>query len=181
MIEPSQVRERASKLYYDIKRRSAPTYWQNGRMKGQMRWAGVPVPYSSAEFATWLLTEVGCRAFLCPYCNAPIDVLSMTLDHDVPLHQPGGTNLWANLVPCCADCNNIKGELTGEQYLLFRKLMRQLHPDAEANILMRVRAGGGALKATQRLIILEAELAKYRPRALKGRSKPSLVTSDEPF
>jgi 5-methylcytosine-specific restriction endonuclease McrA len=177
MIDRSQVTARARQLYSDLKKRSAPTYWKNGKRKGMVHWEGVPIDYSSDAFASWLLTTIGCQAFLCPYCNAPLDALSMTLDHGIPLHS-GGTNSWANLVPCCGDCNNIKGELTGEQYLLFRKLMRQMHPAAEANILMRVRSGGGAQKNAQRVIILQAELAK-----LSGGRKPFRRPSpvEEPF
>jgi 5-methylcytosine-specific restriction endonuclease McrA len=170
VIEPKQVRQRASKLYYDIKRRSEPKLWKNGRLKGRTRWAGVPVPYSSEAFATWLLTEIGCNAFLCPYCKAPIDVLSMTLDHDVALHS-GGTNEFNNLVACCADCNTLKGKLTGDQYRDFRALLRlNLDPAAEAEILQRLRSGAMGMRLSQQM------------RAQKANKlQPSLATSDEPF
>ena len=140
MIEPKQVTERARKLYSDIKKRSAPTYWKSGRKKGRMLWPGMPLPYSSDEFADWLMREIGCNAFLCPYCNAPLDVLSMTLDHDVPL-KSGGSNDFGNLVPCCADCNGLKHRLTGGEYLLVRGTLRTLPPHVEGNLLMRLRAG----------------------------------------
>jgi hypothetical protein len=74
----------------------------------------------------------------------------MTLDHDIPLHG-GGTNEFPNLVPCCADCNTIKGKLTGAQYLLFRKLLRQLPPKAEADILQRLRSGAMGMRLSQEL------------------------------
>jgi 5-methylcytosine-specific restriction endonuclease McrA len=140
MIEPKQVRERASKLFYDIKRRSAPKLWKAGKRAGRVRWHGVPVPYTSDEFATWLLDKIGCNAFLCPYCNAPLDVLSMTLDHDFPL-AAGGDNSFGNLVPCCSDCNGLKHTLTGDEYLMLRKALRNLPPKIEANVLARLRAG----------------------------------------
>jgi hypothetical protein len=165
MIEPKQVRERASKLFYDIKRRSAPTYWKSGRMKGRVNKPEVPVPYTSDEFAAWLLTTIGCNAFLCPYCNAPLDVLSMTLDHNVPL-RPGGNEL-PNLVACCADCNTLKGKMIGKDYLQFRRLMRELSAPAEANVLARLRAGA----LGQRLLWEK-----------QGKKKqPSVVMADEPF
>jgi 5-methylcytosine-specific restriction endonuclease McrA len=165
VIEPKQVRERASKLYYDIKRRSAPTYWKNGRMAGRMKWPGAPVPYSSETFATWLLTEIGCNAFLCPYCNAPLDVLSMTLDHSTPL-AIGGDNEFSNLIPCCGDCNGLKHKLTGQEYLALRLALRTLPPNVEANVLARLRAGA----LGQRLLWEK-----------QSKKKPALVTSEEPF
>lgn len=169
MIEPKQVRERALQLYRDIKKRSEPSYWKNGRLAGRMRWGGVPVPYTRDDFATWLLTTIGCNAFLCPYCNAPLDVLSMTLDHNVAL-KANGTNEFNNLVACCADCNNIKGKMTGDDYLMLRKLLRTLAPPAEAEVLRRLRTGAMAQRMAQELAAQKA-----------AKHKPSLVTSDEPF
>jgi 5-methylcytosine-specific restriction endonuclease McrA len=169
MIETRQVMARARQLYSDLKRRSAPTYWKNGRLAGRMRWPGAPIPYTSDEFAAWIMRRVGCQAFLCPYCNAPLDVLSMVLDHDTPLHG-GGTNDFENLVPCCADCNTIKGKVVGEQYHFFRQLMRKLHPSAETDILSRLRSGAMGQRLAQQL------------RAGKSaKQKPALVRSEEPF
>jgi 5-methylcytosine-specific restriction endonuclease McrA len=169
MIEPKQVRVRASKLFYDISRRSEPKLWKSGRMKGRVRWPGMPVPYTSDEFATWLLTEIGCSAFLCPYCSCPLDVLSMTLDHGIPVHAGGG-NEFTNLVPCCRDDNELKGGMTGKGYMLFRKLLRELPPADEADVLKRLRYGLNGMRASQQL---RAQRAK--------KNQPSLVTSDEPF
>lgn len=166
MIEPRHVRERASKLFYDIKRRSEPRLWKSGPRVGKIIRPAIPVPYSSEAFATWLLETVGCRAFLCPYCNAPLDVFTMTLDHGIPI-SIGGTNEFDNLVPCCADCNKLKHSLTGEQYLELRRKLRELHPAIEANVLARLRAA--ALGQT----LLWQKNAK--------KPQPSLVTSDETF
>ncbi len=171
MIDPKQVISRARTLYSDVKKRSAPTYWKTGRFKGRVRWAGVPVPYSSDEFAAWLLKSVGCQAFLCPYCQAPLDALSMTLDHGTPLHG-GGTNDFDNLVPSCSDCNNVKGKLDYASYLLFRKLLRQLPPPAEADVLRRLRSGAMGMRLSQQM------------RAAKSGSsrKPAAaMADDEPF
>lgn len=148
MISEKQFRARASKLYSSIKARSKPTYWKKGRMKGRMRWQGTPVPHTSEEFLAWLRERVGLNAFLCPYCNAPLDVLSMSLDHNIAL-KAGGSNCFINLVPCCGDCNNLKSKLTGQDYMQFRSLMRQLSPAAEANILQRLRSGAMGMRLSQ--------------------------------
>lgn len=153
MIEEKQIRVRASKLYYDINRRGAK--------------AKIPVqtPYSSEAFATWLLATIGCNAFLCPYCNAPLDALSMTLDHGLPLAR-GGDNKFSNLVPCCEDCNKLKHKLTGDEYLALREKLRELPPHVEANVLGRLRTGG----LGQKMMWQKA-----------ANKKPSLLKSDEPF
>jgi 5-methylcytosine-specific restriction endonuclease McrA len=166
VIEPKQVRERASKLYYDIKRRSEPKLWKTGRLRGRTRWAGVPVPYSSDDFAAWLMQTIGCNAFPCPYCGAPLDVLSMVLDHDVPLHS-GGTNEFSNLVPTCRDDNELKGSMTGADYRIFRRLIRQLSPPGEADVVKRLRFGLHGMRLSQQM------------RAQKSKQKPLMV--EEPF
>lgn len=165
MIEQKQVRVRASKLYYDIKRRSEERLWKSGPRAGRVLRPAIPVPYSSETFATWLLDKVGCNAFLCPYCNAPLDVFTMTLDHGIPISF-GGTNEFDNLVPCCADCNSLKHSLTGEQYLELRRKLRELHPAIEANVLGRLRAAALGQKLLWQ----------------KGAKRPQLaLVAEEPF
>lgn len=48
----------------------------------------------------------------CQYCGQPKHPL--TLDHVIPRDR-GGTTGWENLVCCCTQCNNLKGNLTPEQ------------------------------------------------------------------
>ncbi len=43
----------------------------------------------------------------CAYCTRP----ASTVDHVVPRSRGGG-NTWENLVACCRDCNNRKGDRT---------------------------------------------------------------------
>jgi 5-methylcytosine-specific restriction endonuclease McrA len=171
MIEPKQVRERAQKLYSDMKRRSQPTYWQSGPRRGRIMWPGAQLPsYSSDVFASWLLTEIGCNAFLCPYCSAPLDVISMTLDHDIPLKK-GGDNEISNLVFCCSDCNELKGAMTGKGYRLFRAMLLELSESDAADLLKRLRYGLSGMRVAQQ---------SHKNKKIKAQ-QPSLVTSDEPF
>jgi 5-methylcytosine-specific restriction endonuclease McrA len=57
---------------------------------------------------------------VCHYCGDPMmrmpnERKSFTLDHVVPRSR-GGSNLLNNLVGSCAECNQDKGSLTGEEY-----------------------------------------------------------------
>lgn len=54
----------------------------------------------------WLRDEGTCQ-----YCNKTINVQSFTLDHVVP-KSIGGKTSWENVVVCCYDCNQKKGEKT---------------------------------------------------------------------
>lgn len=48
----------------------------------------------------------------CQYCGAT-DVM-LTLDHVLPISRGGGHS-WTNLVACCVQCNNFKGNRTPEE------------------------------------------------------------------
>ena len=47
----------------------------------------------------------------CVYCGS---TKHLTIDHVIPVSK-GGLNTWKNLVTCCFDCNNKKGDKTLEE------------------------------------------------------------------
>ena len=51
----------------------------------------------------------------CWYCENLVDEAQMTLDHMYP-QDFGGPTITNNLLPCCKNCNNEKGNLTKDQY-----------------------------------------------------------------
>ena len=52
----------------------------------------------------------------CTYCKVRLDVLTMTVDHYVPLSE-GGTNKQENLCPACDICNGLKGNELAEDFM----------------------------------------------------------------
>ncbi len=54
--------------------------------------------------AEWMLL-LFVHEFKCAYCGRPYQ----TMDHIVPLANGGGTTL-TNILPCCRECNEKKGE-----------------------------------------------------------------------
>lgn len=56
------------------------------------------------SLAEWLLL-LFVHEFRCAYCGRPYE----GMDHIVPITNGGGTTL-TNVVPCCCECNNKKGE-----------------------------------------------------------------------
>ncbi len=52
--------------------------------------------------------------YTCQYCLKTYPASEMTLDHVVPRSR-GGESSWENLVACCYDCNNRKGNRTPEE------------------------------------------------------------------
>ncbi len=52
--------------------------------------------------------------YTCQYCQRGMPSSEMTLDHVVPRSRAGETT-WENLVACCHQCNNVKGNRTPEE------------------------------------------------------------------
>jgi 5-methylcytosine-specific restriction endonuclease McrA len=51
---------------------------------------------------------------MCQFCGETLPASELTLDHVVPRSR-GGHSSWENLVACCYDCNNRKGDRTPEE------------------------------------------------------------------
>jgi len=52
--------------------------------------------------------------YTCQYCLRTLPSSELTLDHVIPRSRSGETT-WENLVACCHDCNNQKGNRTPEE------------------------------------------------------------------
>lgn len=52
----------------------------------------------------------------CLYCDTKLTVENATADHIIPISE-GGNNCQVNLVVCCKDCNNERGNLDFKYYL----------------------------------------------------------------
>jgi 5-methylcytosine-specific restriction endonuclease McrA len=50
----------------------------------------------------------------CQFCSRMLPASELTLDHVVPRSR-GGRSSWENLVACCYQCNNSKGDRTPEE------------------------------------------------------------------
>jgi len=49
--------------------------------------------------------------YICQYCGQKKDKNDLTRDHIIPKSK-GGPDTWENLVACCLECNNYKGDRT---------------------------------------------------------------------
>jgi 5-methylcytosine-specific restriction endonuclease McrA len=61
----------------------------------------------------------------CQFCGHTFSASELTLDHVVPRSR-GGRSTWENLVACCYQCNNRKGDRTPEEAGL--QLVRRPRP-----------------------------------------------------
>lgn len=52
----------------------------------------------------------------CVYCDTKLTTENATADHIIPISE-GGNNAQVNLVVCCKDCNNERGNLDFKYYM----------------------------------------------------------------
>lgn len=60
---------------------------------------------------------------VCFFCKEP-NMKKVTADHKTPLSR-GGKTEFANLCRCCDACNNEKGDMNVEEYLIYRSLNKE--------------------------------------------------------
>jgi len=56
----------------------------------------------------------------CIYCDVILNEANATADHIVPISD-GGNNSQVNLVVCCKDCNNERGNLDFTEFMILKK------------------------------------------------------------
>ena len=123
MLSTKDFEKRANALFESCRDR-----WRKKLQKGMPKDVKliIPVddilPFTRRQFHKWLWDAVGLQAVACVYCRAPIDVLSLSLDHKTPLRRGGGPEL-DNLQVICKGCNGSKGQFAHEEYVLIVAFM----------------------------------------------------------
>lgn len=59
---------------------------------------------------------------ICYYCGCELTKKTMTQDHLTPVSRGGGGLSKDNIRPSCRECNTEKGNLTEEEYRLFKSM-----------------------------------------------------------
>lgn len=62
----------------------------------------------------------------CLYCETKLTTENATADHIIPISD-GGNNTQVNLVVCCKDCNNERGNLDFKYYLSLKNEKKLKH------------------------------------------------------
>jgi 5-methylcytosine-specific restriction endonuclease McrA len=125
MLSMSDYKKKVATLYSNDRAR-----WRKVLEKGAPKGVKLDIPaaevlpYTQAQFGKWLWSQIQLQVILCPYCHAPIDILSMELDHKVPLRR-GGDMSFENRECICRRCNQCKGELTADEFRLLVTFMEK--------------------------------------------------------
>lgn len=75
------------------------------------------------------------QKYLCFYCYECIANGKATADHFIPRSRIGGTGHSGNIVAACYECNQLKGNMTGHEYLQSEVLIRLLEKRGRACLL----------------------------------------------
>lgn len=76
--------------------------------------------------------------FRCRYCTGYFSIEQISIDHALPLSRGGGAEL-DNLDFPCRGCNDIKGGMTPEEYLLLLEFLNTKIPLAKNDVIHRLR------------------------------------------
>ena len=140
------VKIRVHGLYGRMIQRFAEKRWRSGKRQGQLREPAIPIPIIEAELCEWLKAAfpLGC-ALPCRYCGAPIDAMSCSLDHAIPVARGGHINL-DNLEAICERCNQLKGGLTPTEFTRLMVWILEQHPAAQNDVMKRLLAGAMGMR-----------------------------------
>lgn len=109
--------------------------WKSGRRAGTIRREAALIEFTEYDFGKWLWEKVGLNAIQCPSCKAPIDILSLTIDHITP-RSAGGRFALENMQCMCHDCNARKGNISGRGYAELLTFAREKLSPYDFNALM---------------------------------------------
>ena len=72
--------------------------------------------YWSERITRYSLLE---RDKICVYCQKPLDIKTVTIDHTIPKSK-GGSNDLSNLAASCKDCNSKKQDFLPLNFIMKR-------------------------------------------------------------
>jgi 5-methylcytosine-specific restriction endonuclease McrA len=83
-----------------------------------LKYNGKNVKRRTSGFAKEFLDEN--EGVNCIYCDTELHKENATADHIIPISD-GGNNCQVNLVVCCKDCNNERGNMDFNTYVSIKK------------------------------------------------------------
>jgi hypothetical protein len=142
-------------IYSGMKRRTEEKRFKSGRNEGRIRKHGIELPFKAADLERWLLArrESADKPFQCHYCTAWITLMVCAIDHKVPTGK-GGSAGFENLDDICSECNELKGEMVPESFVLLQAFLRELgikYPLCAANVHNRLVKAVPAIKEAGRM------------------------------
>lgn len=100
------------------------------------------------DVKAWLSGLKGTSPIACGYCEAWVDFVNISVDHAQPISR-GGLSEPTNLIACCKQCNQAKGNMTQDEY---RALLNAISAfeDGGERVLKRLVAAGNMFRGWRR-------------------------------
>jgi 5-methylcytosine-specific restriction endonuclease McrA len=94
---------------------------------GRISKPGYELPFNKKQFVAWFVDIFGGEfgVIRCRYCNRPIDAFNCVVDHSTPLKR-GGPPALHNLDVICEEDNQIKGQMTPDEFTWFLNKMAEM-------------------------------------------------------
>lgn len=83
-----------------------------------LKYNGKNVKRRTSGYAKEFISEN--KNSICIYCDSKLTHSNATTDHIIPISE-GGNNCQVNLIVCCKDCNNERGNMEFVSYLKIKK------------------------------------------------------------
>jgi 5-methylcytosine-specific restriction endonuclease McrA len=91
------------------------------------------LPFTLEQFRDWLFGQFpNGNATRCAYCDQPVNLLNCEIDHVIPLTNRNGTYGLDNLAVSCAECNQQKAGMTGDEFRSLLALVTNIDIFSEA-------------------------------------------------
>lgn len=82
-----------------------------------LKWNGRNVKRRTSGYAKGFISEH--EETKCIYCESELNMNNVTSDHIIPISNKGN-NCQVNIIVCCTDCNNQRGNIPFNEYLKFK-------------------------------------------------------------
>jgi 5-methylcytosine-specific restriction endonuclease McrA len=105
-----------------------------------------PLDYTLAQVRELLWPYKGGTWHQCEYCDVELNAETCSLDHRDPVSRTG-KHCWSNIAVCCMRCNQVKGNMSDDEYRRLLAGLKLIHPDAAKSIVARLRAGSRVFAA----------------------------------
>jgi hypothetical protein len=111
--------------------------WKSGKRAGQVRVEKREMPFTLEQFRRWLEVTLEDEPH-CVYCGDPINIMTISPDHAVPMSR-GGSLALANLRGCCGPDNATKGNLLPGEYKALIAGLKTFSEAGRNDVLRRLR------------------------------------------
>lgn len=105
--------------------------------------------FITLSYAAIDLIKLAKASLQCFYCRAPLS-FGFEFDHVVPIARIPQAHRLGNIVCACTSCNAMKGQMDGDEFTRFLRLLDGMDPRSASDVRRRLTAGGKRYATSRR-------------------------------